>query len=118
MSPDDIVTMDYKIFTMGKKKIAIWVIETTNSWFALDQKDELLTAMKDRKVCDSVDALFVHVVNILTETNTTLVLWEIEQQAIFTLYGEKTHDHLANLGQRISRKKQLVPEFESYFAKL
>jgi manganese-dependent inorganic pyrophosphatase len=23
MSPDDIVTMDYKIFTMGKKKIAI-----------------------------------------------------------------------------------------------
>jgi manganese-dependent inorganic pyrophosphatase len=84
----------------------------------LEQKTQLLTAMAERKVNDGVDALFVHIVDILNETNTTLVLDKEEEDAIKAIYGAHTHDHLADLGNRISRKKQLVPACETYFAHL
>jgi len=115
MTPDQIITTDYKVFSMGTKKIGIWVIETTNPRFALDQKKELLTAMANRKVQDGVHALFVHIVDILTETNTTLVLGDDEEQAVKAIYGAHTQDNIADLGNRISRKKQLVPACEAYF---
>lgn len=93
------------------------MIETTNPRFALNKKKELLTAMADRKVNDGVDAIFIHIIDILTETNTTLVLGKEEEQAIQAIYGAHTQDHLANLGDKISRKKQLVPACEKYFAR-
>lgn len=112
----DLVTMDYKEFEFWGKKLAIWVIETTNPGYTFDRKSEVLEDMKKIKEETSLDLIFLSVVDILREHNTTLVVWEEEASIVSDAFDATTIDHEADLGKRVSRKKQLVPELKEYFS--
>ena len=117
ISAEDILMKDYKQFDMNGKRVGIGVMETTNPAYALNRKDDILVAMKRVKARDELDLILFGAIDILNEINTTFVLGEDEEAAIKSAFGVDTYEQLADLGNRISRKKKVVPELQEYFAK-
>lgn len=118
IAPDKLLKMDYKEFTFsedGTLKWGIGVIETTNPAYVFGRKAELIEAMQVAKQNDSLDGILLSVVDILQETNTTFIIGDTEAQAIKAAFSADTQDHCADLGQRVSRKKQLIPALQQHF---
>lgn len=116
MAAAKILTLDYKVFTFGGKPYGLGVLETTNPGYALGRKAELLQAMQDEKDESNLEGVLLSIVDILNETNHTLILSDSEAALVKGAFGVDTADDLADLGNRISRKKQVVPTLEKYFA--
>jgi len=72
-------------------------LETTNPDYSLDRKDEILLDLAALKQQDSLDAVFLSVVDILNEHNTTFVVGGEEEQIISDVFSSKTKDGLADL---------------------
>lgn len=121
VSAEKLLKMDYKVFPLERasqntENWGVGVIETTNPAYALGRKSELLAAMQQVKEADNLGGVLLSVVDILGEQNTTLVLGEQESKVIKGAFGAESADHCADLGQRLSRKKQIVPELKEYLS--
>lgn len=112
----ELLKMDYKVFTFGGRRYGMGVIETTHPSPILDRQDELMRAMQDEKTQDNLAGIFLSVVDILQETHQMLVLGTSEENTIKGAFGVSTEHGRANLGNLLSRKKQIVPAFEQYFS--
>jgi len=112
-----LLKMDYKVFPFGAQKWGVGVIETTNPAYVFGRQAELLAAMQAEKGASGLDGLVLSVVDILNETNRTIVTGESEAAVLGEAFAAVTVDHVADLGDRISRKKQIVPTLEAYFAR-
>lgn len=117
-SADKLLKMDYKVFPFGpaEAKWGVGVIETTNPAYVFGRQAELVAAMQDEKVKSGLSGILLSVVDILNETNRTLVVSGAEEKVVQEVFGAATVDGVADLGSRISRKKQIVPQLEEYFA--
>lgn len=117
---EQILRMDYKEFVFGEGDAAqrwgMGVTETTNPGYVLGRQEELLAAMQQLKQQEGLDGILLSVVDILAEHNETLVPSESEAAVVKGAFGVQTVDSRANLGGSISRKKQLIPALEQYFA--
>ncbi len=117
---DKLLKMDYKVFPFGDpvkpEEWGLGVIETTNPGYVFGRQAELLEAMDRAKADDKLAGILLSVVDILNETNRTLVISATEEKVIKEAFGVDTNDKIADLGHRISRKKQIVPTLEKYFA--
>ena len=118
-----IFRMDYKEFPFGDpaqpERIQHWglgVVETTNPGYVFGRKAELLAAMDQARAEGQLNGVLLSVVDILNETNHTFVLSATEEKVLREAFGVETVDGVADLGSRISRKKQIVPALEKYFA--
>ncbi|GAA0523432.1 manganese-dependent inorganic pyrophosphatase [Deinococcus depolymerans] len=113
-----LLRMDYKVFPFGEpaQQWGIGVIETTNPAYVFGRQAELLAAMDQVKAQDSLSGVLLSVVDILNETNRTLVLSATEGKVLSEAFGVTVDGPVADLGGRISRKKQIVPTLEGYFA--
>ena len=111
-----LLKMDYKVFPFGSRKWGIGVIETTNPGYVFGRQGELLAAMQAEKAADGLDGVLLGVVDILNESNRMLVPGDAEAAVVRAAFGAETRDHVADLGDRISRKKQIVPGLERHFA--
>ena len=117
-----LLKMDYKVFPFGDQvgagqKWGLGVIETTNPDYVFGRQAELLAAMEAEKAASGLDGLVLSVIDILNETNRTLVAGDSEAGVMQAAFGAATQDRVADLGDRISRKKQIVPGLEAYFAR-
>ena len=56
------------------------------------------------------------VVDIIWEKNTTICLDWKESEIISEVFNIEVVENLANLKNRLSRKKQVVPELTKYFS--
>lgn len=115
MPIEEILKLDYKTFDMSGKNIWYGVMETTNPAYGLARKDELLQALQTTKEKDSLDYIFFSIIDIIKEQNYTLVLGDDEAEALSGAFWASTADHVADLWNRMSRKKQMVPQLEEYF---
>jgi manganese-dependent inorganic pyrophosphatase len=120
---ETLLRMDYKVFPFGDpaqpQSVQRWglgVIETTNPAYVFGRQAELLAAMDQVKAADSLNGVLLSVVDILNESNRTLVLSATEEKVMQEAFGVQTEGQVADLGARISRKKQVVPTLEAYFA--
>ena len=117
---EQLLRMDYKVFPFGDpvkpQQWGIGVIETTNPAYVFGRQGELLAAMDRVKAEDSLSGVLLSVVDILNESNRTLVLSASEEKVLREAFGAETAGQVADLGNRISRKKQIVPQLEAYFA--
>ncbi len=111
-----IIKSDYKEFDFNWTKAWIWTLETTNPNFALDKKDEILEWLEKIKSEDNLDFILLSVVDILEEKNTSFVLNWFETEVIEKVFWSKSENNLADLWKRLSRKKQIVPELDKFFA--
>jgi len=113
----EIVTLDYKPFNFTGKKINIGVMETTNPKFALDMKGDILAAMKNEKFEQNLDGILFVVVDILNEEATVFLCDEFEKNLVKEVFGgEELDEELQHIGKIVSRKKQIVPKLDEYFA--
>lgn len=116
---ETLLQMDYKEFPFGDvaspQLWGIGIIETTNPGYVFGRQGELLAAMEHLKGEKKLAGILLSVVDILNETNRTLVLGSDEALVLKEAFGADTQAQIADLGNRISRKKQLVPTLEKYF---
>ncbi len=114
-----LLKMDYKVFPFGDpaqpQSWGLGVIETTNPAYVFGRQAELLSAMTAARDADGLGGVLLSVVDILNETNRTLVPGALEEQVVLEAFGVPTAGGVADLGDRISRKKQIVPALERYF---
>lgn len=121
-SAAELLKMDYKVFPFGDavtpQRWGLGVIETTNPAYVFGRQAELLAAMQAARAADRLDGVLLGVVDILNETNRMLVPGEAEAAVVRAAFGVPTVADVADLGDRISRKKQLVPALERHFERL
>lgn len=116
---ETLLRMDYKVFPFGDpvapQNWGIGVIETTNPAYVFGRQEELLKAMDNVKAEDGLAGVLLSVVDILNETNRAFVLGATEAKVLREAFDVEADGSVADLGNRISRKKQIVPVLEKYF---
>ncbi len=112
---ESLIKYDYKEFEVAWKKLWVWTLETVNPSYALWRKDEILKWLKKIKEDSSLEFIMLSVVDIFWENNTTIVLDWIDSKIVEEIFNTKVENNLANLKNRLSRKKQVVPELTEYF---
>ncbi|MCD5382875.1 manganese-dependent inorganic pyrophosphatase [Candidatus Gracilibacteria bacterium] len=115
-SIEEIIKSDYKNFDFNGIKAGIGTLETTNPKFSLDKKTEILEGLQKIKHEDNLDFILLSVVDILEEKNISFVLDGNETKVVENIFGTKIENNLADLGKRLSRKKQIVPDLDKYFS--
>lgn len=110
----DVIQYDYKNFDFGSQKIGVGTLETTNPWYGLGRKDEILAWMQELKSKQKLHFIMLSIVDILGEKNTTITLDE-DNNVIETVFGVTVENNLSDLWARLSRKKQIVPDLTEYF---
>ncbi|UJR31524.1 hypothetical protein I4U23_019013 [Adineta vaga] len=115
-STKQILLLDYKIYTFNNEKWGVGTGETCNMNAMLERKDDLLKEMQEEKKRSKLKGILFSIVDIIKEKNITLIPSEYEEKVVEQAFKVdiKQH-HLADLGSRISRKKQIIPLLEAYF---
>lgn len=117
ISVEDLIKIDYKEFDFNGTNAGIGTIETTNPAYSLWRKVEILEWMKKIKVDSKLDFIILSVVDILNEKNITIVPGDYEANIVKEVFWADTVDSLVDLGRRLSRKKEIVPQLTEYFNK-
>ena len=117
MPVKDLIQYDYKNFEFWSRKIWVGTLETTNPWYSLGRKDEILDWMRELKQEQNLEFIMLSVVDILWEINTTITLDE-DTAVIEKVFWVTTQDNISDLWARLSRKKQIVPDLTEYFNNL
>jgi manganese-dependent inorganic pyrophosphatase len=117
MSIEDLIKYDYKEFEVSWKKLWIWTLETVNPSYALWRKEEILKWLEKIKIDSKLDFIMISIVDIFWEKNITIVLDWIDSKVLEEVFNTKVIDNLADLKNRLSRRKQVVPNLTEYFSK-
>ena len=115
ISPEEVIKTDYKQYEFWDKKIGLWVLETTNPWYALWRKQELIDAMNNMK-SQWLDFVSLSIVDILNQTNITIVPSDFETGIYAKILDWKTENNLCDLWKKVSRKLDIVPVITKYFS--
>lgn len=113
----DLIKYDYKDFEVAWKMIWVWTLETVNPSYALWRKEEILKWLEIIKKSSNLSFIMLSIVDIFWEKNTTIVLDWKDSEIIEEVFDTKVIDNLADLKNRLSRKKQVVPQLTEYFNK-
>ena len=89
--------------------------ETCNVDKMLERKDELLKEMNEEKKKNNLKGILFSIIDIIKEKNLTLIPGENEEKVVREAFKTDVKDHIADLGSRVSRKKQIIPALEAYF---
>ena len=116
MAVEKLIKYDYKEFDFNGTKAWIGTLETTNPGYALGRKEEILSGLEKIKNDDNLDFILLSVVDIIWEKNTTIVLDGKDSEIIEQVFSTTVENNLADLKNRLSRKKQVVPDLTNYFA--
>ncbi len=115
ISPKQVIKTDYKEYQFWDKKIGLWVLETTNPDYALWRKIEIVEAMIEMKQ-QGLDFVSLSIVDIINQTNLTIVPWDDESLVYEKLLWWKKEEHLCDLWNKVSRKLDIVPVLTKYFS--
>jgi manganese-dependent inorganic pyrophosphatase len=110
-----LIQTDYKPFDFNGKKFAIGVMETTSPEYGLKRKTEIVEALQTIKKEDQLDGIFLSIIDILNEKNTTIFADDFTKETLIKAFDAKINGNLAELGNILSRKKQIVPKLETIF---
>mmetsp|Transcript_6077 Transcript_6077/g.13432 ORF Transcript_6077/g.13432 Transcript_6077/m.13432 type:complete len:162 (+) Transcript_6077:684-1169(+) len=114
LSPAELVMMDSKVFEIGGKKLRISVIETTKPDKVLQFSNELKEAMITMREQQQLDDIILLVVDILQERSVFVSSSESATKLVERAWQCSVGpDGTAILANVLSRKKQIVPAFES-----
>lgn len=108
LSPEQLLTTDFKEFSVEGSHFGIGVIETTNGADVLARRDELLRAMARLRERGYTSVLFA-VIDILRE-RTTILIDGHETEVSETFATELKDGHTIELEGIMSRKKHIVPK--------
>lgn len=110
----DLITKDYKVFEMSGQKIGIGVWETIKPRAVLARKKEILAALAKQK--DGLDYIYFAVIDILKQKAHFFIVSDKEKHPAEGIFKGKVKAGILEVPDVVSRKKQIVPAFEKYFA--
>ncbi len=112
MPASQILTLDYKNFEYGGKKVGIGVAETITADQLIERKDELLQAMASYKQQKQLDHLFFSITD--TKNQRANLLWVDEQDAavLAQAFDGNTSAGMLSLEGVTSRKRQIGPAIQ------
>ncbi|MGR5063747.1 manganese-dependent inorganic pyrophosphatase [Photobacterium sp. DNB22_13_2] len=113
LSADTILTMDYKNFEYGGKKVGIGVAETLTAQQLIDRKKDLLAAMKAHKQANELDHLFFSITD--TKDKKANLLWVDNNDftVIKAAFNTDVEDNMLTLEGVTSRKRQIGPAIQN-----
>jgi manganese-dependent inorganic pyrophosphatase len=114
-SAKKILLLDYKTFHFNDQHWGVGSGETCNLDKMLERKDELLKEMDEEKKRSHLNGILFCMIDIIKENNLTLIPGPDEEKMAREVFKVDVKDHIADLGSRISRKKQIIPALEAYF---
>jgi len=109
ISVQEIITLDYKAFKIGKFKLGIGAWETTLPESVNEKKREIIKVLKAKKENEKLDYLFFMVVDILKQNSYLYIISENEKGLAEKIFKSKVENDLMFLKNIVSRKKQIVP---------
>ena len=109
---EEIIEKDYKFFQMGKHKVGVGIWETVDSASVIEKKEQIFSALKNKKDKDSLEYLFFGVVDILKENMNLFLLSEKEENSAKQIFKGKAENRIMFLPGVVSRKKQIVPQLK------
>lgn len=117
ISVEDVITLDYKNFEMGTKKVGVGTWETTNPASVNVKKDEILQALRKKKEAEKLDYIFFMVVDILQQSCLLYIVDRQEQVLAEKVFGKKAIIETMELPGVVSRKKQIIPQLTEELTK-
>ena len=115
ISVEKLIKYDYKEFDFNWIKAWIWTLETTNPNYALWRKEEILLWMNSIKEKDSIDFIFLIIIDIIKEKSIWIILAWDDTWIVEKVFDCKMENNLIDLKWRLSRKKEIVPDLTEYF---
>lgn len=113
-SPEQLVMMDSKVFTLGSRKVRVSVLETTKPAVPLAKKAELVTAQQAIAKKDNLDDVLLFVVDILNEAATFVSSSPSASKLVEKAWKVSVGaDGTVVLPGVLSRKKQMLPALEA-----
>ncbi|WP_406944919.1 manganese-dependent inorganic pyrophosphatase [Halobacillus sp. SY10] len=112
----DLISLDAKEFNMGEKKVEIAQVNTVDTNDVLSRKNELKDAMEQNVSEKGLD-LFLLVVTDILESNSLVVTVGEDSTGVEEAFGVTLDGNQVLLKNVVSRKKQIVPPLNTYFAK-
>jgi len=110
------ILLDYKTYVFNDQLWGIGVAETFYPNNIFQRKDELIIVMNNEKEKSHLTGLLFSVIDIEKEQNIMIILGEPENTVVQKTFNVSVQNGIADLGARISRKKDIVPLLERYFA--
>ena len=114
-SMEEILLLDYKTFVFNDQVWGIGVAETFDPNHILDRIDKLLGTMADEKKKSQLAGILFCIIDIAKMKNSMIILGESEDTVIKNAFAVDIKDRIADLGSKVSRKKDIVPTLELYF---
>ena len=118
LSAKELIQYDYKIFETNWVKYGSGAIETTSGNSILERKEEILGWLIEIKSEQNLDFIMLSVIDILQEKNMTIVCDGKDSTIIQEVFWSQIINNVADLGNRLSRKKQIIPQLTDYFNSL
>lgn len=112
---EQLISLDAKEFDMGGRKVEIAQVNTVDTDDVLSRKEELVNAM-EKTVSEKGEDLFLLVVTDILTNNSTVVAIGEQSSAVSEAFEVEMDGNQAVLEGVVSRKKQIVPPLNQYFA--
>lgn len=109
ISTEEIITLDYKEFEMGAKKVGVGTWETTLPESVNERKEEIFQILAQRKVSEKLDYIFFMVVDIIAGNCQLYIISDEEKALAEKVFGKSVENGIMFLEGVVSRKKQIVP---------
>ncbi len=114
-SPRDLLFRDYKDFNMSGNKVGIGQLEVVDLSIVEPVKDSLYAEMKKVKEEGGRNAVYLMLTDIMKEGTELLVLAD-DPSYVQKAFGKSVEGTSVWLDGVMSRKKQVVPNFEKAYA--
>lgn len=114
MSPEEIITIDYKDFEFNGKKVGIGQVEVIDVSEVEAKKQDIYNALEE-KFKEGYDLILFLITDIMKEGSEVLVVGD--KEAFENAFNVKLENNSVFLENVMSRKKQVVPPLEKYFMK-
>ena len=119
MKMTDIINKDFKEFHFNSKyRVGVAVFETVDVSGPLARKEEFFDALTKIKTEKQLDYLIFSIVDIINQISYVLVTSDEEADILTKVFGKKINLDIMELPGIVSRKKQIIPPLEEYFASL
>jgi manganese-dependent inorganic pyrophosphatase len=114
---EELVKKDYKVFEFGNKKIFINQIETVEQNSILEKKEQIVQQLNKIKTELKVDQTFNVVTDVLEVNSKVIFETKEEENIIEQAFLAMAKDNVADIGPKMSRKKDIAPPIEKVIEK-
>jgi manganese-dependent inorganic pyrophosphatase len=117
MSLADVINKDFKEFHFNSRaKVGIAMFETVDAAGPLDRKNEFIKELRKLKSSKKLDFVLFAVVDIANQISHFIIPTARDAALLDHVFGGEMRDDVMAIDGLVSRKKQIVPPLEEYFA--